>query len=132
MEEYEALELYGETESRIGKFKDNVSRKIILTENDLISEYNYNTAKISRLAEPEEFGFTERYFGGNVAKVAVLKDSPYVLLVSRNFKTLGIHIPNNNLDKLPVEQLKELCYKFSVPYGNKDSKKILVDKLTGM
>jgi hypothetical protein len=132
MDEYEALELYEETESRVNKFRQNIDRKIILTENEIVAKYNFAKSVIDRLAEPEEFGFTERYFGGNVYKMAIIKDSPYVILVDRRYQTLGVHIPNKNLNKLSIDDLKELCYKFSIPIVSKDTKKILVDKLTSV
>lgn len=132
MEESEALELYGQTEDRVDKFRKNIELKIILTENNIVEQYNYSKSVIERLVEPEEYGFTERYFGGNVYKIGVIKNSPYVILVDRRYQTLGVHIPNKNLDKLSVDDIKDLCHKYSVPFTSKDTKKHLVDKLTAM
>lgn len=116
------MELEKDTNERVDVYDKFKSKKIILVDKYYLEKYNYKTAKISRTVMPEVFGLTDRYFGGNIYRCAIMKEEPYVVLVDRFFETLGILIPHDNLDKLNIKELTELCkrYKIEIP---KDSKK---------
>lgn len=132
MDEETSLKLFEVTDKAVREYNDYNEKKIILTENEIVEEYNFRTANIERTCEPIDFGFTDRYFGGNIFKCAIVRDSPFVVLVDYNLNTLGVHIPRYNLDLCSHDFLKDLCVKYSVTFAKNDSKKVLASKLTGI
>ncbi|HAK12828.1 MAG TPA: hypothetical protein DCO78_13455, partial [Chitinophagaceae bacterium] len=74
----------------------------------------YKTAKIVRTVPIETYNLTDRYFGGNIYRCAILKNNPYVLLVDKYYTTLGLLLPFENMHMLTVKELLVLCERYKI------------------
>lgn len=104
--------------------------------------YPYKTAKLDKLYFPrvnpdqedtktwEDFGINDGYFGGNIHKIAGLKDKPFYIIVNRQDETLGILHRFEDLKDYSKEDLELLCDLQGIAKNPKDSKQYLIDKLT--
>lgn len=93
-------------------YNQNTERKIIIMEDEWVDKYPYKTTPLSGLYDPEEHGFHDRYVGGKIHKIARVKGEYFFILVNKFDNTIGIYIPNDNLEKLNMSQLKWLCKKY--------------------
>ncbi len=116
-----------------------VKRKLILVAKDLLAKYPFNTTRFTRLYGNDEnmrdnivekFGLTDRFFGGNIAKAAQVKDSAYVVLADAEDNTIGILIPDENLPLLTIEQLKDLLVLFNIAIPKEYKKQDLINLLS--
>jgi hypothetical protein len=123
-------QIINKTASQSQLYEDNTAKKIILTENQWLEKYPYATTKLKGKVNPIVYGFTDAYFGGNIDSCAIVKGEPYILLVDADLKTIGIYIPNEDLDKLKLQELRDLCDKYKKKYKVDDTKARLIELLT--
>lgn len=115
------------TLDRINNYNTQIKKKIILTETELVQKYQYKTTPLAGIRTPEFYGFTDRFFGGNVDKCAIIKDSPYILLVDKYYNTLALLLPEENIEKLTVKECQFLCKKYALTYSTEMKKSELID-----
>ena len=128
--QYKFNNLINRTADMAQTYDKNVKRKIIITDNEWLDRYPYATTKLRGRINPLEFGFTDLYFGGNIDSCCIVAGEPYVLLVDADLKTIGIYIPDDNLDKLKLQELKDLCDRFKKEYKADTTKAQLIELLT--
>lgn len=119
-----------ESEATQNTYNANVAKKFIITYVDYIERYPYETTPLNGIFEPIDFGFTDRFFGGQIHKCAKVKGKPFVLLVSKLQKTLGIYVPNEEMGALTSAELKELCTRLKLEFAKSDTKDKLIEMLT--
>lgn len=119
-----------EVQSRLEYYNINNKIKIILMDIKTVNQFPYKTTRNLIIVEPEKYGITDRYCGGNVDKCAEIKGQPYVLLLDKIKHTLGVHIPYKNLHMLTVTELVALCKRFQLPANNTEKKDLLINKIT--
>lgn len=107
------IDIINKVADTLTNYNNNTERKIIVIEDEWIDKYPYKTTPLSGLYDPEEYGFHDRYMGGKINKIAKVKGEYFLLLVDKFDNTIAVYIPNDNLDKLNVAQLKWLCKKFN-------------------
>jgi hypothetical protein len=122
-------ELENDTFDRVDNYDKFTEKKIILVDRVLLNENNYKTAKIAKVVFPEAFGLTDRYFGGNIFRCAIMKDSPYVILVDKFFNSLGLLLPKENLHLLTVKELVALCERYRIAVTKETKKDELIELL---
>lgn len=125
-------DLMKRTSETLEYYNSSVNEKIILTETEMIEKYPYQHTLLNGIFEPEDFGFHDRYLGGNIHKIARVKDTPYFILLDAEFNTLAVHIPVENLDKFTVMELKKLCDKYKKEYSTDTKKDELIAILKNM
>lgn len=111
-------------------YNTNTEKKIILTDVETLRQYPYATTKLAGLYPPITFGFTDRFFGGQIQKVAKVKDKPYYLLVNKDSVSIGIYIRNEDLKEFTVPELKKLADRYKKKYSITTKKEELIDQLT--
>ena len=126
----EGFLLEQESDNRIDKYNSLVEKKIIFTRVELIKQFPYETSAIQKVVIPEKFNITDREFGGNAHKCAILKNYPYVLIINKLLKTIGIFVPKENLPKFTVTQLKQMAEWLRLPVDDTMKKDNLVNILT--
>lgn len=121
-------------------------RVIIDIRTESVEEYPFKTAKLGKVYFPrvgdneygaeslnwDEFKIDDSYFGGNIHKIAALKNKPYYIIVSRNDETLGILHRFEDLKKYEKKDLLKVCDNQHIIYFEKDTKADLIDKLTAL
>ena len=122
-------QLLGKTEELTSYYQANIEKKIIITELEWIKEYPYKTTPLERTYPPITFGITDRYFGGQVYKMAKVKGKPYYILVNKDDVTIGLHIRNEDVPNLSYFDLQKLSAKYKLPCGNKAKKEEIVEQL---
>jgi hypothetical protein len=110
-----------------------------------VEKYPYKTAKLGRLYFPrvsegkefseetkvwEDFKVDDSFFGGNILKIAELKDKPFYIIVGKDEKTLGIIHRFEDLVKYDKKDLQDCCDNQRISYTTKDTKQDLIEKLT--
>lgn len=110
--------------------------------NKQLELYPYKTTKLKKLHFPridpnqeetkewEEFGINDSYFGGNIHKIASLKEKPFYIIVNKHDETLGILHRFEDLVKYDKKDLAIICESQGITVNTKDSKDYLIDKLT--
>lgn len=110
---------------------------------DSLLRYPYKTSKLGRVYLPSlgandfgaesktwgDFGITDDYFGGNIYKIACLKEKPWYILVNTLDETIGIMHRFEDLEKYSKDELKELCKLQLIQLGDRDSKEVIIEKL---
>lgn len=119
-----------ESDATQNSYAVNTTKKFIITYVDYIEKYPYKTTALNGIFEPIDFGFTDRYFGGQIHKCARVKGEPYVLLVSNLQETLGIYVPNEEMSSLTVARLKDLCTRLNLEFSTTANKDKLIELLT--
>lgn len=122
--------MFNRTANMAQTYDANVKRKIIITDNSWLEKFPYATTKLKCKVNPLIYGFTDLYFGGNIDSCCVVQGQPYVLLVDADSKTIGIYIPDENLEKLRLQELKELCDRYKKEYKSDTTKAKLIELLT--
>lgn len=121
-------------------------RVIIDIRTKSIEEYPFKTAKLGKVYFPrvddneygaaslnwDDFKINDGYFGGNISKIAALKNKPYYIIVSSNDDTLGILHRFEDLNKYEKKDLFRVCDNQNIIYSEKDNKADLIDKLTAL
>jgi hypothetical protein len=121
-------------------------RVIIDIRTESVEEYPFKTAKLGKVYFPrvgdneygaeslnwDEFKIDDSYFGGNIHKIAALKNKPFYIIVSRNDETLGILHRFEDLRKYEKKDLLKVCDNQHIIYFEKDTKADLIDKLTAL
>jgi hypothetical protein len=111
-----------------------------------IEEYPFKTAKLGKVYFPrvddnaygaeslhwDDFSLTDGYFGGNIHKIAALKNKPYYIIVSNRDETIGILHRFQDLSKYEKKDLFRVCDNQNIIYFEKDTKADLIDKLTAL
>lgn len=118
-----------ETNERMDFYDKMTGNKIILLDVEMIKEYDYKRAVVEKIVNPEQYKFSDRYLGGVIHKCAVLKDSPYVLLVDKFFNTVGVFLPAENMHKLKITELADICKRHKIEVLPEDKKDNLIEKL---
>lgn len=119
-----------ETQERLVEYqKISTDKKIILIFTDIIKKYRFDSTVIEFMQTPAHFGFTEVCFGGNIARCAQVKDSPYVLLLNEQNQTIGVHIPTSALSKLKNRELEDLLKRFRIEFTADANKTELIKLL---
>lgn len=106
------VDLINKVSATLTNYNQNTEKKIIITEAEWLDNYPYKSTKLNGLYDPEQYGFHDRYMGGAVHKLAKVQGEHFLLLVDKFDNTVGIFIPEENLDKLNVDKLKWLCKKY--------------------
>jgi hypothetical protein len=129
MDEISFNELMGKVEETQTLYATNTDKKIILTDTQTLLKYPYKTTSCERLYRIEDFGLTDRYFGGQAYKLAKVAKRPYLLIVNKFDMTIGIMIPIEWLKELTVPELKILCDKYKIEYSKEHKKDELIEML---
>jgi hypothetical protein len=109
-----------------------------------IKPYPYKTTKLGRVYFPrvsdneygaedknwDDFGISDAYFGGNISRIASLKNKPFYIIVSKDDETLGILHRFEDLPRYEKKDLFRVCDNQKIKYTEKDTKVELIDKLT--
>lgn len=89
-------------------------------------KYPYSTTKLGKLFFPridpeqedtkvwESFKVDDRYFGGNIDKIAEIKDKPFFIIADKNSQTIGILHKFDKLQEYTLEDLKDLAGMFRI------------------
>lgn len=129
MDEASFNELMGKVEKTQTEYATNTAKKIILTDTETLMKYPYRTTPCERLYPIEEFGLTDRYFGGQAYKLAKVAKRPYLLIVNKWETTIGIMIPLEWLGELTTPEIKKLCDRYKIEYSNTTKKDELINLL---
>jgi hypothetical protein len=78
----------------------------------LIEKYDARTISGMRYAEMEKYGLGRNWYGGALRKVGELKDSPVLIMIGENNKTLAIAVQEDNIAGLTAYEASS----FKVPY----------------
>lgn len=130
MTEEDFLALKAKSDEVEDKYNKNTEKKFIIIYTDFLDQYPYTTTKLERLYDPEDLGFTDRFFGGNIHKVGKIKGKPFMILASQDNKTMGLYIPNDKMKDCTVALLKDLCDRANIEYEKNDNKESIIGKLT--
>lgn len=77
----------------------------------------------------EKYGIDKKWYGGKVNTIAILKDKPFVAVISKDNKTLAILVPIDDLDKLESGDLRELAVRFGIQKTTKMPKRVLLSEI---
>jgi len=103
---------------------------IIISNNRALEKYDFKTAKIERVIfNIEEYGINDNYFGGNCARLAKLKDSKFMLIVSKQNTTLGILVPKECLPSLTKHELEWIASFYKIKIDSKMTKEDIVERI---
>jgi hypothetical protein len=130
MTEEDFKKITGQTEQTRDKYSKNTGLKLIDNRVESINKYPYRTTKLEPPPLPPiTFGFTDRYFGGQVNKIAKIRNSPWHILADKNDNTLALYIPKRYISELTHPELKSICTRFKIKYEPKATKAELVEIL---
>ena len=108
---------------------------IILIHTDILKKFDYKTAKIEKLIlDPSEIGVNPNYFGGQCKKAAILKDSPYILLLNRANQVIGLYVPKDvsTLNRFNITELLSITKRQGLKATTRNSKDELINMLTNI
>lgn len=110
-------------------------RKIIIIHTEMLKKFDFKNLKIEKMIlDPKEVGLNQNYFGGQCKRCAILKDSPFIVILNATNQTIGLHLPKEKelLAQLGHRELLDIAKRQGLKANTKTKKEDLVDILTNM
>jgi hypothetical protein len=125
--------LIQKTEEQVEDRQKFIGMKLIDNRTSIKEKYPYRTTKLDPpILHPKVYGFTQDYFGGNVSKIAKIRNSPWCILVDKNDNTLALFLPVESIKELKYDELKEQCNRYKIHYEANATKAQLIEALTNI
>jgi len=139
----------GDMKSGVGLFRDDdvaddaiirarrkkEDRKIIIVHNDMLEKYAFPTLKVEKMIlDPQEVGLNQNFFGGQCKRCALIKDSPYIVILNSANQTIGLYLPKDTecLTRLNIRELIDIAKRQGFKVSRQNKKEELVELLTNM
>lgn len=96
---------------------------------ELLKKYDGTTIRGMNLEPIEKYGLSRNWYGGALRKVGILKDSPIILLIGENCKTVALAVMEDNVAGLTESEAKA----FGVEYIKcEKTRKELIEELKAL